>query len=382
MLKPYRTIEDVLRSHRGELHPSVATRASVSDRVLRSTKLEDSIYADVRAGDEELAQVEQEAETKLRSFPALSRDVYQSLYSLIPRRHEEGDLSAAARKFNAPILDHIQQSEDFPTLKAICEGQELSAYEAAAEFISRTADELDSLLSDLGGDKGALNTLEKLESAQAKAQEELMGLLERLHQSKTPNPLLEEKAIDVANQVESKRRQVEAVGKLIDSSTAKSTDKVSALVSRAVASATEKAEEVQSIIGAWGNDPGDPSHSEANTELLTLVRKSDTLKAVSKYLGRFREIFAQGKRNGYAYGRGETYSLELGNDLSRAITLELAMLAAPQTTPSFCRSSKPSNSSSTAAGSRSIRVWATSSVAWMSSPPQKAILSPGVKPWR
>lgn len=67
------------------------------------------------------------------------------------------------------------------------------------------------------------------------------------------------------------------------------------------------------------------------------ARRSDTLRDISKYLGRFREIFAQCKRNGFAYGRGEKYSLELGNDLSRALTSELAMLATPQTQPLFLR---------------------------------------------
>ncbi len=72
-------------------------------------------------------------------------------------------------------------------------------------------------------------------------------------------------------------------------------------------------------------------------ELLECVRASESLRDISRYLGRFREIFAQGKRNGYAYGRGEKYSLELGNDLSRALTSELAMLAAPETLPLFLR---------------------------------------------
>lgn len=337
MLKPYRTIEDVLCSPWAATSNLPAGKPLATDRVLRSTKLEDSIYADVRAGDDELAQVEQEAEAKLRSFPALSRDVYQSFYSLMPRRQDDGDLSVAARKFNAPILAHIQQSEDFPTLKAICEGRELPAYEAAVEFITRTAEGIDDLLTDLGGDKAAVNTLEKLENARAQAQAELRCLLEGLHKSKAPNPLLEKKAIEAANQAESKQRQVAAVSRLIDANTARSANHISDLVGQAIASAAGKAEEVQSIISAWGNEPGDLSHSEANTELLALIRKSDALKAVSKYLGRFREIFAQGKRNGYAYGRGETYSLELGNSLSRAITSELAMLAAPQTIPLFLR---------------------------------------------
>ena len=335
MLKPYRTIEDVLRSpwaaveRPGEKPPT--------DRVLRSTRLEDSIYADLRESDGSLEQTEQMAAEKLPSFPALSRDVFQSFYSLLPRKNEDGVLSTAARKFNAPILEHITQSEDYPTLKAVCEGRELPAYEAASEFVSRTAGELDDLLAKIGGEKNSLNTLEKLENAEAKARQELAGLLERMQAAKERNQQLEQSIVDAANQAESKRRQAEAVGKLIDASAAKSKEDVAALVSQAVNAAAEKAEEVQNIIGAWSDAPGNLEKSQANADLLALVRKSTVLRDISKYLGRFREIFAQGKRNGYAYGRGEKYSLELGRDLSRAITSELAMLASPQTMPLFLR---------------------------------------------
>ena len=335
MLKPYRTIEDVLRS------PWTAARrpgdGPATDRVLRSTKLEDSIYADLREGDDPLTQTEQDATQKLPSFPALSRDVFQSFYSLLPRKNEDGALSVAARKFNSPILEHITQSEDYPTLKSVCEGRELPAYEAASEFVSRTAGELDGLLADIGGEKNALNTLEKLEQAERQARQELAGLLERMQAAKERNQLLEQSIVDAANQAESKRRQVEAVGKMVDANAAKSRDEVSALVSQAVNAAAEKAQEVQNIIGAWSDDPGNLEKSEVNADLLALVRKSPMLRDISKYLGRFREIFAQGKRNGYAYGRGEKYSLELGRDLSRAITSELAMLASPQTMPLFLR---------------------------------------------
>lgn len=332
MMKPYRTIDDVLRS------PWVAAAPPAEaalDRVLRSTKLEDSIYGDLRSSDNDLDQIEQAAEKQLRSFPALSRDIFQSFYSLMPRKNQEDMLSVAARKFNAPILDHVTQSEDYPTLKSVCEGRELPAYEAAAEFITKTAGELDGLLSDVGGDKGGLNTLEKLENAQRQAQEKLSGLLDVIQHTPDHSKELEQAVIKAANQVESKRRQVEAVGKMIDANTVGNQNVISSLVAQAVQSAAEKAEEVQSIIGAWSDDPGNLEKNKVNEELLAKVRKSDVLKNVAKYLGRFREIFAQGKRNGYAYGRGKKYSLELGNDLSKALTSELAMLASPQTMPLF-----------------------------------------------
>ena len=335
MKMTYRTVDEVLRSPWAAVCPKAYVETT--DRVLRSSKLEDGIYADLRSGDDALVQIEQAAGKKLRSFPALSRDIYQSFYSLLPKRLEENELSVQARKFNAPILDHIAQSEDFPTLKSVCEGRELPAYEAASEFITQTANDLDALLTDIGGEKNSLNTLEKLEAADAQAQKELAELLERMQRCKESNAQLEQEIIAAANKAESKRRQVSAVNKMIDANAARNQDAISCIVAQAVHAASGKAEEAQSILAAWGDDPGNLERNEVNTALLEMVRKSAVLKDVAKYLGRFREIFAQGKRNGYAYGRGEKYSLELGNDLSRALTSELAMLASPLTAPLFLR---------------------------------------------
>ncbi len=332
-MKKYRTIDAVLNSPLVDVvaPPEIDT----TDRVLRSTKLEDSIYTDLRTGDDSLDQTERTAAEKLASFPALSRDVFQSFYSLLPRQNDENVLSVAARKFSAPILERITQSEDFPTLKTICEGRELPAYEAASEFIARTAGELDSFLSDLGGGNNALNTLDKLEKVEEQAQRDLADLLERMQRCKERDPQLEQSVVEAANRADSKQRQVEAVGKMIDAKAAKNKADLTASVVQAVSAAVEKAEEVRNIIGAWSDEPGKLEKNEVNTGLLDLVRQSGVLKQISKYLGRFREIFAQGKRNGYAYGRGEKYSLELGNNLSRALTSELAMLASPKTVPLF-----------------------------------------------
>ena len=335
MRGPYYKIEDVLSSPWTQTAPTA--RPAQTDRVLRSSKLEDSIYSSLRDGDDAPAQIEQSASEKLRSFPALSRDVYQSFYSLVPRHNDDDALSVQARKFNAPILERIVQSEDYPTLKSACEGRDLPAYEAAAEFIRETAGKLDELLADTGGEKNALNTLEKLENASAQAQRELSDLLERMQRRQDQSGSLERAVVEAANTAESKRRQVETVSKIIDTATAKNEAAISEAISAAVSSAAGKAEEVRSIIAAWGNDPGNLEKNEVNTALLETVRRSGVLKDVAKYLGRFREIFAQGKRNGYAYGRGEKYSLELGRDLSRALTSELAMLASPLTVPLFLR---------------------------------------------
>lgn len=335
MLKPYRTIQDVLASPWIQIKPQ--KDSAKSDRVLRSTKLEDRIYRDLRLNDETMDALEIQATEKLPSFSALSQDMFQSLYSLLPRKHEENALSTAARKFNAPLLEHITQSEDYPTLKEICEGRELPAYEAAAAFLSNVSSELDDLLPKLSGKQGAVNTLEKLEQAEASAARKLQELLQQMEQTGQNNPTLNDAILKAANDVDSKRRQVDAVTKLIDAGRAKNQQSITAMVSQALGAATEKAEEVHQIISSWSSDPGNLQRTPLNEDLLLRVRQSKTLREISKYLGRFREIFAQSKHNSYAYNRGEKYSLELGNDLSRALTSELAMLASPKTLPLFLR---------------------------------------------
>ena len=334
MKKYFRTIQNVMDSRWGNFQYAGTPAAQKTDRVLQSSKLEDCIYRDLSKDDESMEAIQQEAASKLDSFPALSRDIFQSFYSLFPKRTDADRLTAEAQKFNAKLLDHVTEDADYPTIKSICEGRELPASEAASEFTAKIGAQLDELLPELGGENGTLKTLEKLQAARNQVQRKLTELLEQMRDS-VQNPTLEQAVIDAANQAESKTQQAEAVAKMVDTTARQNKDAICQSVSAAVDAAAEK--EVQAILGAWSDDAGTMEKNAVNTELLQKVRQNPALLEISKHLGRFREIFAQGKRNGYAYGRGETYALELGNDLSRAIGSEFAMLASLQTLPLFVK---------------------------------------------
>lgn len=165
MKQYFRTVQSVLDSRWGNFQYTGTPAAQKTDRVLQSSKLEDCIYRDLSTDDENLEAIQQESTPKLHSFPALSRDIFQSFYSLFPKRTDADRLTAEAQKFNAKLLDHVTEDTDYPTIKSICEGRELPAYEAASEFTAKIGAQLDGLLSELGGKDGTLKTLEKLQAA-------------------------------------------------------------------------------------------------------------------------------------------------------------------------------------------------------------------------
>ena len=68
---------------------------------------------------------------------------YQSFYSLGVRRNDETELSDIAKRFNSHILDSVMCGDEYPTIKSVCEGRQLPAYDAAVEFIGNISNSLD-----------------------------------------------------------------------------------------------------------------------------------------------------------------------------------------------------------------------------------------------
>ena len=336
MRKYFRSLADVLAS------PIVAAanalrrdKAARQDRVLQSTKLEDMIYQGLHKDDDELIALEQSCTEKLSTFSALSRDIYQSFYSLRVRKREEESLSAPSRRFNVPILKELMDGDSYPTIKAACEGRQIPAYEAAGEFISQVADNLDSLMEQAGGQKNALETLEHLEEKRDQSMERLQKLIEQMEQSGA-TPALETQLIKAANTAQSQSNQVEAVGRIVQENLQKHGGELTLLVKQASEAAAQTAIDVQLTLMSWGTGPdnSDPKSIAADTELVHRVQQNDTLMKVARYLGRLKELMEGKRKNGYAYGRGEKYTLA---DLSRALASEFVLLALPETTPLFLR---------------------------------------------
>lgn len=333
----FRSLADVMASPLTETAKTFRP-GSGQHRIFKSTRLEDMVYQDLRRDDPGLDALEASCKEKLSTFPALSRDVYQSFYSLNVRKNEAGALSETARRFNSPILEEVMGGEDYPTIKAACEGRQLPAYEAAGEFISQIADNLDALMEQAGGEKKALDTLERLEKKRDESVEQLRQLLEQLKQS-GPDAELKQKVLAAANRAQSQTNQADAVGRMVRDNALKNKDGIATLVAQAGRAAAQKAESAAAAVMAWGCGPDstDPKKMEADKKLVQRVCKNKTLMEVARHLGRLKELISGKRKNGYTYGRGEKYTLELGGDINRVLGSEFVLLAAPETVPLFLR---------------------------------------------
>jgi len=129
------------------------------NRVLKSTKLEDLIYKDLRQGRLSLDETEEKGRAKLKSFGDLTRDLFQSFYSVNVSYKEGYQLSTMARKFNRNILEKVVEGDEYPTLKMLTEGRGLESIEAACEFADSVLSDLDRLLKDISGEKDTLKVL-------------------------------------------------------------------------------------------------------------------------------------------------------------------------------------------------------------------------------
>ena len=161
--------------------------------------------------------------------------------------------------------------------------------------------------------------------------------MEQYRASAAGRELLEPKLLAAANQLASKLRQQEAVSKNVDVVLAQRKQQTRSAVSVALEAAQKKPRRHRTF---WPRGARHRAMLPGVLKIWNCCKRCANLhscwRSPATWAGSGKSS-PSGKKNGYAYGRGETYSLELGNDLSRAITSELAMLASPATLPLFLR---------------------------------------------
>ena len=310
-------------------------KTQVSDRILKSTRQEDTIFKELMTESDEAKQLQTNGKNIIPTFDSLMQDIFTAFYSMNMRRNPEEDLSRNAKQLHKPILDDLLKDSEFITIKQLCEGRELPSFEASIEFSDKLSKKLPELLSKLGGGNDNLNVIDKLEDQTDKLKNDLKALQEM--QNKVPSKQLENKMISTANNLDKKLDQLQNLNQMVTDNIEQASAAFKAVVNDAANIAKGKAQEVNDTISAWGDGSGDAGNTPINRELLQKVRTSKKLQSISRTLGRYRDIIANKRKNGYTYGLGEKYDITQGNNINLCLSSELALLASPKTQPLFLR---------------------------------------------
>ncbi|MDL2248160.1 VWA domain-containing protein [Tyzzerella sp. OttesenSCG-928-J15] len=326
----YKTAKDFYSSENWDELKNI--HAGGTDRVFSSTRLEDMVYSDLRENmDIGLDEIEAAGTAKLNTFPELVRDVFQSLYSLSPKKNPVEELTAGVKQFNSEIIKAIESDARHSVLKNICEGKGILSYEAIAEFMEQIGDKLDELLSK-NSDKTKANTADVLTDLER----QLSYLVSQLQ--KKENQELSNKAhqelMQQAHSAISKKQQIDHLSKEIHKSLEVNKSAISVIVSDAVGASIDKSKQIETLL-SWGH--GDPTLEayEINKSVLDSAKNNPKIMKVLPYLGKFRELSENTRQNSFAYGRGTKYDIALGHDYTKAISSEFAYLATEETRPLF-----------------------------------------------
>ena len=166
-MEQFKTIGEILSSD-FSLIPDGYTQKPKSDRVLRSTRIEQAIYNDLHDDEYELAELEDGGTKKLKTFKSLVNDVFQSVYGIKAKYTDETEMTDISKQFNKGIIDNLMKDDNFTAVKSVCEGKELPAMSATAEFVGELLSNLDTLMKKATGGKGKIDALDKMEQDKQK----------------------------------------------------------------------------------------------------------------------------------------------------------------------------------------------------------------------
>ena len=299
---------------------------AVTGRLLHATRLTDLIYQSLSFED-----VFYQTDCPQRPIHPehLTVDLFTALFSPVLKRREASSVYLRERTFNGPVLESVIQDDRFDTLKKLCEDKELISFEAATAFVGALQEQL--LHRPYTPSVPYLSVIHMLSEQAAKTVEDIQAVQTG---SKTVS---QEQLLRMYDRVRQKLSQQQALEKKLQEDALCYIQSIGDAINQALEAAVQCAVETNSILSAWGTESGDAKNIPTNRDLLQHVKNSQELMEIARSLGKYREIIANKRKNGYAYGLGEKYDLATGNDVTNCLASELALLGAPETEILFIR---------------------------------------------
>ena len=296
-----------LKQAENALRLSEKSIAPQTDAIFRPTRLEQMIFEDA-GGD---------AENK-----ALT-ELFHLLYAS-EHRPTEADLRFSAANCRAAVVNMLQNQPEYGEFRRFCAGNDFVAMETA-KMLVQTVSEIEKHLMDALG---------KLPMVLSRLYEKQNRLYEKVQNDSTELPEI----LHSAEQLASVAEQIGVVRTMLSDTLRKQLSQKEAALQTAAQQSLETAQTAAYASACWGSEPGSGTEkAQQNQELLCKLKGNDYLRDITRQLGRMKEVLSALRKNGYAHGRGEKFSLTRGRDLRNLLSGELALLASPATMPLFLR---------------------------------------------
>lgn len=286
-------------------------------------------WRDVYAQSAALRELSAQLLTRHAHAPDLLADVFLCAYQAAPRMRDR-TVMAPSHLVHHQVVTALTQSPDFAALRRETAGD---AYAAAMAVLAQ-ASTLRGLLERSREARErtgrADRARQEAEAAAAAVGEALRQAAEEADEREVPAPAATavRRAAEAAREAEeSARREDGAAAQAM----AAAVPGIRSAARNAASAAAEAVRQEAALMRAWGVDAGETERMPfAERARLAERLRSGRLARWAELIGRFRQMAAGERARKVEHATGELVGVTLGDDLSRVIPSELAVLGVPE----------------------------------------------------
>lgn len=262
---------------------------------------------------------------------SLLADLFHLLFAQELRLTRPDERDVYVRLVQSAFVDDLLKRDDFLHLRNLCKANAFAAMEAARAYQQAVESDMLACAEEIEPLASVLTRLERPhDAADAK--------LHDLVQHAQTNPAQTPAALQTASKVASTAEQIRVVTGMIQAKMQKRSAETAQVICVALRCSMEAAMLAKCVAQCWGDESQSAQQqAEHNQAMLERVKGNAMLQGITRQLGRMKEMLSDLRKNDYAHGRGEKYTVTRGRDMKNLLSGELAMMASPATTPLFLR---------------------------------------------
>lgn len=261
----------------------------------------------------------------------LLADLFHLLFAQELRLTRPDERDVYVRLVQSAFVDDLLKQDDFLQVRSLCKGNAFAAMEAARAYQQTVLFDMQDCVEEV---EPLASVLMRLEQRHDEANAKLHDLVQQAQVDPAQTPA----ALQTASKVASTAEQIRVVTGMIQARMQKRSAETAQVICNAVRCSLDAAVLAKCVTQCWGDDDAEATQqAERNQALLERVRGNAMLQGITRQLGRMKEMLSELRKNDYANGRGEKYTVTRGRDMKNLLSGELVLMASPATTPLFLR---------------------------------------------